>query len=153
MHDDTSPSVDFPLGEIFEFMQLIWAVDHELGRLSTRMGSQLGITGRQRLVVRIIGRFPGLLAGQLAALLHIHPSTLSGILDRLEDQGLIVRREEGRDRRRVSLALTARGREFDVVTPGTIEQAVRVTLAEMDPAESAAAARVLRRFAHNLARQ
>jgi DNA-binding MarR family transcriptional regulator len=134
-------------------MQLMWAVDHELGRLSKRMESKLGITGRQRLVIRIIGRFPGLLAGQLAAVLHIHPGTLTGIIKRLERDGLIVRRAEGRDRRRVALALTAKGRELDVSVPGTVEEAVRLTLASVDPSEVAVAAALLRRFSRSLAGQ
>jgi len=150
---ESRESEDLPLGKVFEFMQLIWAVDHELGRLSKRMESKLGITGRQRLVIRIIGRFPGLLAGQLAAVLHIHPGTLTGIIKRLERDGLIIRRAEGRDRRRVALALTPKGRELDVMAPGTVEEAARLTLAAVDPSDVAVAAVVLRRFSENLARQ
>lgn len=150
---ESSESANLPLGEVFEFMQLIWAVDHELGRLSKRMESKLGITGRQRLVIRIIGRFPGLLAGQFAAVLHIHPGTLTGIIKRLQRDGLIIRRAEGRDRRRVALALTAKGRELDALAPGTVEEAVRLTLAAVDPSEVEVAAVVLRRFSEELAGQ
>ena len=117
------------LGEALEFMRLIWEVDHALQRASKRMEVTLGVTGPQRLVIRIVGRFPGMPAGHLAKLLHVHPSTLTGILQRLERQGLIRRRADSRDARRFLLSLTERGRAFDVGMGGTIEAAIQHVLA------------------------
>src|ERR687888_5890 len=68
------------LGPVLDFMQRLWAVAHELQSISKRMDAHLGVTGPQRLVVRILGRRPGLSAGELAAILHLHPSTLTGVL-------------------------------------------------------------------------
>jgi DNA-binding MarR family transcriptional regulator len=113
------------LGEALDFMRLIWAVDHELQRASKRMQATLGVTGQQRLVIRIIGRFPGLPASHLAGLLHVHPSTLTGILKRLERQGLIRRRADSRDARRFLVSLTERGRGFDIGMEGTIEAGIQ----------------------------
>jgi DNA-binding MarR family transcriptional regulator len=139
-----------PLGEILEFMRLVWAVDHSLQRASKRMERILGVTGPQRLVLRIVGRFPGICAGDLARLLHVHPSTLTGILARLERQRLIRRRSDPRDGRRSLLGLTGKGRRFDVATEGTIEAAVSRVL-EHAPAEAIQAARdVLRAIAASL---
>jgi len=42
------------LGPVLEFMKQLWAVDHGLQSLSKRMESRFGITGPQRLVVRIV---------------------------------------------------------------------------------------------------
>ena len=67
-----APSLD----EVLDFLGLIWNVDHALQSLSKRMSSQSGITGPQRLVLRLIGAFPGSAAGQLAEKLHLHPSCL-----------------------------------------------------------------------------
>ena len=55
------------------------------------MDDAFGVTGPQRLVIRIVGRFPGIPAGQLAATLRIHPSTVSDVVQRLERRGLIQR--------------------------------------------------------------
>jgi len=117
-----------PLGETLEFMRAIWAVDHALQRASKRMHATLGITGPQRLAMRIIGRFPGIPAGQLAEILHLHPSTLTGVLKRLERQGLVIRRSDPRDRRRALLGLTERGRRIERTAEGTVEAAVRRAL-------------------------
>src|SRR5437763_8875474 len=113
-----------PLGAVLDFMRLLWAVDHSLQSASKRMESIFGITGPQRLVVRIVGRFPGIAAGRVAEILHVHPSTLTGILRRLETRGVLQRRIDPRDGRRALFGLTAKGRKLDTVKTGTVEQAV-----------------------------
>lgn len=62
-----------PVGDAIDFLRLIWAVDHALQRRSKVMAATLGITGPQRLVIRMIGRFPSIHARQLADTLHLHP--------------------------------------------------------------------------------
>lgn len=117
------------LGEILEFMRLLWAVDHGLQATSKRMEATLGITGPQRLVIRIVGRFPDISAGRLAEILHTHPSTLTGILQRLERRGAIARRPDPADGRRALFRLTAKGRGLDEIRSGTVEAAVRRVVA------------------------
>src|SRR5262245_19404785 len=80
------------LGEVLEFMRLLWAVDHTLSSASKRMDAAIGVTGPQRLVIRIVGRYPGISAGDVAALMHVHPSTLTGVLSRLERRGSLKRK-------------------------------------------------------------
>lgn len=128
------------LGDVLEFLRLIWAVDHGLQKTSKAMEKELGVTGPQRLVLRILGRFPGIPAGQLAQLLHVHPSTVTGILKRLEKQGLVRRRSDARDGRRSLLGLSDKGRLFDVDAAGTVESALQRAL-ERTPNEKLAAAR------------
>lgn len=120
-----------PLGGQLEFMRLLWAVDHGLQTRSKQMTVQLGITGPQRLVLRIVGRFPGISAGQLSRILHLDPSTLTGILRRMDRAGLLTRRRDPRDGRRVLLCPSAAGRRLDVVTPGTIEAVMREVLGRL----------------------
>ena len=117
-----------PLGAVLDFMRMLWALDHALQSASKRMEAAYGITGPQRLVVRIVGRFPGIAAGRVAEILHVHPSTLTGILKRLETRGILVRRSDPRDARRALFTLTAKGKKLDTVRTGTVEQAVRRVL-------------------------
>jgi len=138
------------LGAALEFMRAIWALDHALQKTSKHMEKALGITAPQRLVVRILGRFPGMQAGQLAAILHLHPSTLTGVLKRLQRQGLITRRVDPRDRRRATLGLTVRGRTLDVETEGKVEAAVREICAELAEAKVGEAVEVLTRLTETL---
>jgi MarR family transcriptional regulator, organic hydroperoxide resistance regulator len=131
-----------PLGAVLDFMRMLWALDHALQSASKRMEVTFGLTGPQRLVVRIVGRFPGIAAGRVAQILHVHPSTLTGILKRLESRGMLQRRPDPRDARRALFILTAKGRKVDTIRSGTVEQAVRRVLAK-DAAKVAAAQEVL----------
>ena len=138
------------LGEVLDFMRLMWQVDHALQRTSKRMDATLGVTGPQRFVIRIVGRFPGIPAGHLAELLHVHPSTLTGILKRLERRGLICRRLDARDRRRTLLGLTDQGRLFDVGVEGTVEAAIQHALERSPPQQIEAARELLSTIAETL---
>jgi DNA-binding MarR family transcriptional regulator len=133
------------LPDVLQFMQVLWGLSHGLERLSKRMATTLGITGPQRLTLRVIGLFPGISAGELAGVMHIHPSTLTGILQRLVQRGL-VRRTSGRgDRRLAVLRLTSRGRAQNRNRRGTLEAAVTRALRESSSAERLAATRLLAR--------
>jgi DNA-binding MarR family transcriptional regulator len=135
------------LSEVLQFMRLLWAVDHGLQRTSKRMNRDLGVTGPQRLVIRVVGRFPGISAGQLAAMLHVHPSTLTGVLARLIRRRLLTRAPHLVDRRRTVLRLTSEGRRLDRLHAGTVESAVRQALRRASSADRAAAGRLLARIA------
>ena len=136
---------------VLEFLRLMWAVDHELHRVSKRMIGRLGLTAPQRLAVRFVGREPGLTPGRLAELLHLDPGTVTGIVKRLESSALLTRVRSGGDTRRMHLSLTSKGRTLNRRRKGTVEAAVRRTLDGMPRADLAAASRVLQRLALNLA--
>lgn len=140
------PAVDYPLGPALEFMQRIWRLNHTLESLSSRMQKHFGITAQQRLVLRCIGRYPGITAGQLAALLHVDPGTVSAALSRLELRGLLERRRQPQDQRRSALGLTAAGRALNEPVRGTVENAVERLLAATTSDELAAATAVLERL-------
>lgn len=128
-------------------MSVLWAADHGLDRISKRMETNLGVTGPQRLAIRIIGRFPWITAGQLAGVLHVHPSTLTGILRRLEDRRLLLRRIDARDARRALLRLTSEGKRCDARRAGTIEAIVEKVLGQCTRQEVEATSLVLARLA------
>jgi len=134
------------MGPVLEFMRVLWALDHALQKTSKRMETALGITAPQRLVIRILGRFPGMSAGLLAVILHLHPSTLTGVLKRLQVRGLITRRADPRDHRRAVFGLTAKGRSLNVETEGTVEAAVRDALDELPEAKIKDAAEVFQKL-------
>lgn len=127
------------LGGVLEFMRLLWGLDHKLQSASKSMLAQHGVTGPQRLALRIIGRFPGVTAGRLADLLHLHPSTVTGILDRLDREKLIRRWSDPRDGRRMLAGLTEPGRQVNGVQEGTIENAVERALSRLSEEQLSAA--------------
>jgi DNA-binding MarR family transcriptional regulator len=139
-------SQDYPLGAALDFLSRLWRLNHALEKLSSRMDQRLGVTAQQRLVIRCVGKYPGVTAGQLAELLHVDPGTASATLKRLEQKRLIERRRDTRDKRRVALGLTARGRQVDRPTQGTVEEVAQRMLAEISAAQAAGTAKTLERF-------
>jgi MarR family transcriptional regulator for hemolysin len=73
-------------------------------------GSQFGVTRAQWAVLVRLDRFEGLKQSELAEMLDLQPITLTRLLDRLCDSGLIERRSDPNDRRAKRLFLTAAAR-------------------------------------------
>jgi DNA-binding MarR family transcriptional regulator len=141
---------EIPLDDVLRFMRLIWAVDHELERVSKRMESRIGLTIPQRLSLLLIGRNPGILASELAAVLHLHRGTLSGVVRRLETAGYVTRTLDASDARRAGLTLTAAGQRVNRRRAGTFEDAVRRVIGATSASERAAAEQVLARLGGEL---
>jgi DNA-binding MarR family transcriptional regulator len=141
---------DRKLGRVLDFLRLLWAVDHGLQRVSKRMHADYGVSGLQRMMIRIVGRFAGISAGELAEILHVHPSTLTGALDKLVRGGLMLRETDPEDGRRAQLFLAAKGKAIDGVRTGTVEAAVRRALSRLPPEQIDAAEVVLKTIAREL---
>lgn len=116
------------LDPVLDFMRLLWRIEHGLQATSKRMDTRLGITGPQRLVLRLVTQFPGLSAGDVARILHLHPSTITGILQRLVDKRLLLRESDHRDTRRIRLRPRARAASLARQSDGTVEAAVAQVL-------------------------
>ncbi len=128
----TAPNetTDLPLDVGLTFLRELWALNHSLERTSKRMEFLLGVTARQRIVIRILGKYPGITAGQLSTLLRIDPGTLSAAIARLEARGWVERGRDIRDQRRVTIMLTAKGKALDTPSENTIENAVGIALSQ-----------------------
>ena len=138
------------LPDVLRFMQVLWRVVHGLEQASKRMATTHGVTGPQRLVLRLVGLQPGISAGGLAAILHVHPSTLTGVLRRLQAQGMLTRRSDPGDRRRAVIKLTAKGRRVNDVRRGTVEASVDHALRGIPARDRACARRALAAIADGI---
>lgn len=145
-------SDDVRLGGTLRFMQLLWELVHTMEARSRRMAADMGVTGPQRLVVRLVGRHAGISAGRLAETMKIHPSTLTGILARLVERGFLERHADPDDGRRAVLTLTEAGRAVDGKRAGTVEAAVGRALSRLAAQDVAATERVLVAIADELER-
>jgi DNA-binding MarR family transcriptional regulator len=76
---------------------------------------QLGITPQQNEALLVLQGFPGrdyATIGELAEWLLIRHHSAVGLVDRLEAQGLVKRKQSTEDRRTVYVHLTAKGRNL-----------------------------------------
>ncbi len=126
-----------PIGDTLLFMHQLWELNHAMQVRSKRMARTLGVTSPQRLVIRLVGQNPNITARDLATTLGIHPSTLTGVLARLEKMKMIARTIDPEDRRRARFALTEAGKQIDRTKRGTVEEAVRRALDRADEATRA----------------
>jgi len=142
-----------PSGETLQFMQQLWGLAHSLDVVSKRMLQVLGVTSPQRLVIRMVGQAPGITPGDLARTLGLHPSTLTGVLSRLERRRFVVRDRDPEDRRRRRLRLTAAGVRIDRARRGTVEAAVRRALGRADRATIERTGAMIALLVHELERE
>jgi DNA-binding MarR family transcriptional regulator len=140
------------LDPVLDFMRLLWRIEHGLQATSKRMEARLGITGPQRLALRIVSRFPGISAGDLARIVHLHPSTMAGIVHRLVDKGLLLRERDRDDSRRLHLRPGPRVKRFKQLASGTVEEAAAAALRRVPAARVRQARVVLEAIANALDR-
>jgi DNA-binding MarR family transcriptional regulator len=149
---ESPPVGPYQLDPVLDFIRLLWSIEHGLQRVSKRMEGDFGITGPQRFVLRVVGRFPGVSPGELADILRLHPSTITGILQRLAARGLLERRRDPADTRRVRLRLKRGAAAYTRTSRGTVERAVTAALNRAGPNNVRAARRVLSELAEGLSR-
>jgi DNA-binding MarR family transcriptional regulator len=76
-----------------------------------------GVSGPQIWALRTIDEGGVVSMGDLAQRMHLHMSTVSGIIDRLESGRLVTRERSSADARVMELRLTARGRSLLAKAP------------------------------------
>jgi len=126
-----------------DFTRLLWTIEHLLNRTSKLLHRQKGFTGPQRLVLRIVQEQPGISAGEVARLMHVDKSTLTGVFRRLEERRLLVRAVHGSDRRRASFRLGAAARRIGLDSVPTLESAIHTVFRQSAPARLRSARDVL----------
>jgi DNA-binding MarR family transcriptional regulator len=141
---------EYRLDPTLDFMRLLWSIEHGLHKRSKRMKAEIGLTGPQRLVLRIVSRFPGLSAGELARIVMLHPSTITGIVQRLVRRRLLRRERDPGDSRRARLWPEPSARGFTRHSRGTVEGVVTVALRTTGTANVRAARTVLTELARAL---
>lgn len=96
---------------------------------------EIAVTMPQAKVLYLVGAASELHMSELAARLGVGLSTVSGLVDRLVDQGLVDRRDDPADRRQVLLSLTAAGAAFLDRFRELNARQLRALLAVLDEAE------------------
>jgi len=86
-------------------------ISRAMERHSHALEHQVGLTVPQLAVLRQLEAAEPLSIGDLTRSVHLSQATVTGILDRLERRGLVRRRRDARDRRKVHVRLTEAGAE------------------------------------------
>jgi DNA-binding MarR family transcriptional regulator len=104
---------------------------------------EVGVTMSQAKVLYLVLAEPGLRMSDLAARLGVSLSTVSGVVDRLVDQGLLARSDDPADRRQVVIRVTDAGTtQLELFRELNAGQ-VRALLSRVDDADLVVVARAL----------
>jgi len=129
--------------DILDAVRRIVRTLHESSRASEKT---LGLSGAQLFVLQKLADAPGLSLNALAALTHTHQSSVSTVVSRLVERGLVLRTAAADDGRRLELRVSAEGRRLVARAPDAA-QARLIDAVERLPA---ARRRVLARALNDL---
>lgn len=98
---------------------------------SRELSARHSLTGPQLLCLREIERKGEIPLGALASALSLSPATVTGIVDRLEQKELVLRRRRKSDRRSVAVDLTRQGRAIVRRAPTPLQETFSRRLAAL----------------------
>lgn len=104
---DSRSAHEKTLSETVEMLHQIFQAVDVFSRQALR---HFGVTGPQIWALRSIDEAGFVSMGDLAQGMHLHMSTVTGIIDRLESAKLVTRERSSADARVMELRLTSRGR-------------------------------------------
>ena len=103
---------------VFDNLRRVIQVVHGYSNRAQRVG---GLTGPQLWAIRVLSESAPIRVSDLARQMYLHPSTVVGILDRLEAKGLAVRIRSKRDHRVVDVKLTGKGKAIAERSPAVAQ--------------------------------
>jgi DNA-binding MarR family transcriptional regulator len=106
---------------ISEIMQNLRRIFKAVQDYSQEVCSRFGITGPQLWALRIIFHHGRLSLGDLSKEMYLHPSTISGVINRLAKKGYVLRDRDEEDRRVVKVWLTAKGKRLVRGAPNPVQ--------------------------------
>ena len=106
---------------ISESMQSLRRISKAIQDYSQEVSKKFGITGPQLWALKTICVNGSLSLGELSKMMYLHPSTISGVVDRLEKKGYVLRDRVQEDRRVVKVPLTPKGKKLVKRAPNPIQ--------------------------------
>ena len=96
------------IASVFDNLRRVVQVVHGYSKRAEHVA---GLTGPQLWAIKVLAETGPIMVSDLARRMYLHPSTVIGILDRLEVRGRVTRTRSTEDRRVVTVGLTRRGKE------------------------------------------
>lgn len=112
--------------------------------------SHYGLHPGQIPILGILDRHDGISQRELAKMLGVKPSTVTISIHRLEKNGLVECRPDGRDRRKSCLYLTETGKRFNQKMNEILEMNETFILKGFSEAETKCLNNFLKRIIHNI---
>jgi DNA-binding MarR family transcriptional regulator len=101
-----------PDAAISDIMQSLRRIVKAIQDYSHEVSGKFGVTGPQLWALKTISWEGSLPLGELSKKMYLDPSTISGVIDRLESKGYVTRDRNQEDRRVVKVQLTPAGQSL-----------------------------------------
>ena len=137
----TVSSARHDLRVLLALRRIVHAVDLH----SRRLQAMHNITAPQLVCLLAIKEHNLLTTGSVARHIHLSPSTVIGILDRLESKGLVQRERDKMDRRLVYVSLTESGKTLAANAPSPLQDRLEEALSKLPDDEQETIAKSLER--------
>lgn len=115
-------------GEVDRIVETILYLYAESRRVTKAQAREHGLTGPQISVLKILEAMGDLSLTELSAKMSARNSTITGIVDRMERDGLVVRERSQSDRRVVLIRSTDKGTALAASVPVTAMEVFGVAL-------------------------
>lgn len=132
---------------------LVADVSRLLRRSFDEKARTIGVTRPQWRVLTLLARREGINQGGIAELLEVEPITLSRMIDRLQEAGLVERRADPNDRRAWQLFLTDKATPIIAQLKGWAEELFGEALDGFSESEEQQLNALLTRVQENLSRR
>ena len=109
---------------------------------------KLELTGPQFYVLATIGYTGGIPFGEIGEKMMVTVSNLTGIVDRLEEKGIVVRERDAQDRRVVRVKLTDKGSKVYKSTIPLFEKNVSQFFSPLNKTQQKELSTLLRKLIH-----
>ena len=116
-------------------------------KLEDNLG-KVGLTPPQFYVLATIGYAGGLPFGEIGAKMMVTVSNLTGIVDRLEEKKVVVRKRDEHDRRVVYVVLTEKGAKLYKSTIPLFEESILQIFSSLDRPQQKELSALLRKLNH-----
>jgi DNA-binding MarR family transcriptional regulator len=103
---------------VFDNLRRVIQIVYGYSNRAQRVG---GLTGPQLWAIKVLSDSAPVRVSDLARQMYLNPSTVVGILDRLEAKGLAVRTRSKRDHRVVEVELTDKGKAISERSPSVAQ--------------------------------
>jgi DNA-binding MarR family transcriptional regulator len=118
----------------------------ESRRVTRAVAEGYGLTGSQLIVLKMLGPKGRVSLSELSERIRAKNSTVTGIIDRMERDGLVLRRRSEEDRRVVLIELTAKGRKLSDGATTDPMRLFRALLEDLPARDAADLERVMSRM-------
>jgi DNA-binding MarR family transcriptional regulator len=133
-----------------QVLEAIIYLSTETRRITKELARRANVTGPQLTVVKLLETIGDLSLSELSDKIRAQNSTVTGIIDRMEREGLVLRVRSTEDRRVVRIHLTEKGQQLAREIPVEPMEILRSALSGLTAAETTEMLRLMTKVAKRI---